>query len=64
VLLLVLPLGLSLVPDLTAEFVWRYELTLFTLLPMSAALAWTRLRALRAGRDDGQPGTTATPSTD
>jgi hypothetical protein len=64
VLLLVLPLGLSLVPDLTAEFVWRYELTLFTLLPMSAALAWTRLRASRAGRDDGQPGTTATPSTD
>ncbi|MDX6358910.1 MAG: hypothetical protein QOH37_1964, partial [Nocardioidaceae bacterium] len=47
-----------------AEFVWRYELTLFTLLPMSAALAWTRLRAPRTERDDPQPGTTATPSTD
>jgi hypothetical protein len=59
VLLLALPLGLSLVPDLTAEFVWRYDLTLFTLLPLSAALGWTRLRSARA-----QPGTTATPSTD
>jgi hypothetical protein len=59
VLLLVLPVGLSLVPDVTAEFVWRYELPTFTMLPMAAALAWTRLRAPRR-----QPGTTATPSTD
>jgi hypothetical protein len=59
VLLVVLPVGLSLVPDLTAEFVWRYELPTTTLLPMAAALAWVRLRAPR-----GQRGTTATPSTD
>jgi hypothetical protein len=59
VLLLTLPVGLSLVPDLTAEFVWRYELPMFTMLPLGAALAWTRLRAPRP-----QPGTTATPSTD
>jgi hypothetical protein len=64
VLLLVLPLGLSLVPDLTAEFVWRYELTLYTLLPLGAAVAWTRLREPRGRREATQPGTTATPSTD
>jgi hypothetical protein len=43
-LLLVLPLGLSLAADASVEFVWRYQLTLFTLLPLSAALGWTRLR--------------------
>jgi hypothetical protein len=59
VLLIVLPVGLSLVPDVTAEFVWRYELPVFAILPMAAAVAWTRLRA-----PEGQPGTTATPSTD
>jgi hypothetical protein len=55
-LTLALGLGLVLVPDLTAEFVWRYQLPLITLVPLAAALAWTRLRP--------QPGTTATPSTD
>jgi hypothetical protein len=59
VLLLLLPLTLILVPDVTAEFVWRYQLPLVTMLPLSAALGWTRLR-----RPGGQPGTTATPSTD
>jgi hypothetical protein len=58
VLLLALPLTLVLVPDVTAEFVWRYQLPLITMLPLSAALGWTRIRAPR------QPGTTATPSTD
>jgi hypothetical protein len=47
VLLIVLPLGLTLVPDLTAEFVWRYELPMFTLLPLAAGLGWTRLRGPR-----------------
>ena len=41
---LALPLMLVLVPDVTAQFVWRYQLPLVTLLPLSAALAWTRLR--------------------
>jgi 4-amino-4-deoxy-L-arabinose transferase-like glycosyltransferase len=59
-LTLALPLTLIAVPDVTAEFVWRYQLPLATLLPLSAALGWTRLRA----RADGQPGTTPTPSTD
>jgi hypothetical protein len=59
-LTLALPLMLIAVPDVTAEFVWRYQLPLVTLIPLSAALGWTRVR----GRVDGQPGTTATPSTD
>jgi hypothetical protein len=52
VLLLVLPLGLSLAAAMSVEFVWRYQLTLFTLLPLSAALGWTRLgtTANRRGR--------------
>ena len=59
VLLIVLPLGLSLVPDLTAEFVWRYELPMVTMLPLAAALGWTRLR----GAPEAQPVTTATTVT-
>jgi hypothetical protein len=38
-------LGLVFVPDATAEFVWRYQLPAVVLLPMTAALGWTRLRA-------------------
>ncbi len=68
VLLVVLPLGLSLVPDFTAEFVWRYELPMFTLLPLGAALGWTRLRGPGTLPDERpaptQPGTTATPRID
>jgi hypothetical protein len=68
-LLLVTGLGLVLATDVTAEFVWRYQLPALLLVPMAAALAWTRLgwgewltdRMWRRGR---QPGTTATPSTD
>ncbi len=63
VLLLVLPLTLILVPDVTAEFVWRYQLPLVAMLPLSAALGWTRLRG-PARQPADQPGTTATPSTD
>lgn len=36
--------GLVLVPDATAEFVWRYQLPALVLLPMAAALGWTRVR--------------------
>ncbi len=37
--------GLLLAPAATAEFVWRYQLPALVLLPMSAALGWTRIRA-------------------
>ena len=43
-LTLALALGLIAVPDVTAEFVWRYQLPLVVFLPASAALAWMRLR--------------------
>ncbi|WP_151082213.1 hypothetical protein [Nocardioides cynanchi] len=59
-LTLALGVGFVLVPDATAEFVWRYQLPALVLLPMSAALAWTRLR----GAPEAQPGTTATPRID
>jgi hypothetical protein len=52
--------GLMLVPALTAEFTWRYQLPAVVFLPLGAALAWTRL----TGRRSAQEGTTATPSTD
>jgi hypothetical protein len=55
-LTLAMPLMLVLVPDVTAQFVWRYQLPLVVLLPLSAALGWTRIRR--------QPGTRATASTD
>ena len=51
-LLLTLGVGLVLVPDLTAEFVWRYTLPMVTLVPPAAALAWTQLRSRRP-RDAG-----------
>jgi hypothetical protein len=48
-LTLALPMMLVLVPDVTAQFVWRYQLPLVVILPLSAALGWTRLwDALRA----------------
>jgi hypothetical protein len=55
-LLVALGMGLVIAPDVTAEFVWRYQLPAIILVPPAAALAWARLRP--------QPGTTATPSTD
>jgi len=51
-----MPLMLILVPDVTAQFVWRYQLPLVVLLPLSAALGWTRIQHHR--------GTRATASTD
>ncbi len=57
-LLLALGVGLVLVPDLTAEFTWRYQLPLVVLAPPAAALAFARTRA-RTG-----PATVATPGAD
>lgn len=39
-----LAVGLILLPDATAQFTWRYQLPAVLLLPVSAALAYTRLR--------------------
>jgi hypothetical protein len=52
-LTLALPLVLVLVPDVTAQFVWRYQLPLVVVLPLSAALGWTRLRG-RSPADGGE----------
>ena len=52
--------GLLLVPDVTTQFVWRYQLPALVLLPAGAALAVTALR----GRRQPAVGTVATPSTD
>ena len=47
-------LGMLLVPVATAEFVWRYQLPALVLLPMAAALGWTRVRAaVRSRREIG-----------
>jgi hypothetical protein len=43
-------LGMLLVPVATAEFVWRYQLPALVLLPMAAALGWTRIRAAVSSR--------------
>jgi hypothetical protein len=55
-MLLATGLGLVLVPDLTAEFVWRYQLPALALVPMAAALGWTsirrRPRSARSARND------------
>jgi hypothetical protein len=59
-LLLGLGVGMVLVPDLTAEFTWRYQLPLVVLAPAAAALAFARTRT----RAQAQAGTVATPSTD
>lgn len=40
--------GLLLVPDLTAEFTWRYQLPALVLLPMGAALGFAALRGVTA----------------
>jgi hypothetical protein len=42
--------ALLLVPDATAEFIWRYQLPALTLLPAGAAVAFTAMRgSLRGG---------------
>ncbi|RLV48182.1 hypothetical protein D9V37_19115 [Nocardioides mangrovicus] len=38
-----LGMGLVVIPDVTAQFTWRYVLPAFVLVPMAAALAWARL---------------------
>lgn len=60
-LMLLAGVSLMMVPDLTAEFVWRYQLPALVLLPAAAALGWTAL--LRRGQA-AEPGTVATASTD
>lgn len=49
--------GLVVAPAMTAEFTWRYQLPALLLVPMGAALGWTRLRpSLRtAGRPPRAP---------
>jgi hypothetical protein len=44
--------GLAWAPDVIAEFTWRYQLPVVVLLPMAAAMAWTRLHS----GPSGQPG--------
>ena len=63
--------GLMLVPAVTTQFVWRYQLPALVLLPAAAALTWSALRAQRATGRPGAPagqaaaeGTVATPRTD
>lgn len=52
-------LGLVLVPAVTTQFTWRYQLPTLVLFPGAAALAVSGLR-----RRQPQSGTLATPSTD
>jgi hypothetical protein len=56
-LLLATALGLLVTPDVTAQFVWRYQLPFVVLIPLAAVVAVSRLI-------QDQPGTSATPSTD
>jgi hypothetical protein len=58
-LLTVSGVGLLFVPDLTAEFVWRYQLPGLVLLPAAAVLGYTALRGERTPQC-----TEATASTD
>ncbi|WP_299036870.1 hypothetical protein [uncultured Pseudokineococcus sp.] len=56
VLLLVLcGFGLSVLPDLTTQFVWRYQLPAVVLLPVAAVLAGSALRRSRAAPSE-RPG--------
>ncbi|HET6940519.1 MAG TPA: hypothetical protein VFI19_18020 [Nocardioides sp.] len=59
-LLLMVGGGLMVAPDVTAEFVWRYQMPAILLVPMAAAVGWSRIRAARSA----DQGTAATPSTD
>jgi hypothetical protein len=52
--------GLLLMPDVTQEFVWRYQLPGIALIPVSAALAYTALR----GGPQEVVGEVATANTD
>jgi hypothetical protein len=63
-LLLMVGGGLMVAPDVTAEFVWRYQLPAIVLLPMAAALGWTRLRTSRQrpAADAGEAASTLRPA--
>jgi hypothetical protein len=67
-LLLMAGAGLAVAPDVTAEFVWRYQLPAVLLIPMAAALGWTRLRSRRQDvsaepvESTGDPRRTDTPA--
>ena len=50
-----LGVGLTLVPVVTAEFVWRYVLPAVMLLPMAAATAWARIRERPSRRESEAP---------
>jgi 4-amino-4-deoxy-L-arabinose transferase-like glycosyltransferase len=56
VLLLLVGGGLMVAPDVLAEFVWRYQLPAILLVPMAAALGWTRLRRPRHEEQQPEPG--------
>jgi hypothetical protein len=53
-LLLMVGGGLMIAPDVTAEFVWRYQLPAILLVPMAAAVGWSRIRASRPTDQEGQ----------
>jgi hypothetical protein len=62
-----LGMGLAWAPDVTAEFTWRYQLPSIVLVPVGAALAWTRLQDHRDEPripERALDQTRATPSTD
>jgi len=63
-LLLVVGGGLMVAPDVTAEFVWRYQLPAILLVPMAAALGWARLRAPRQEPSAAPVETTGSPRLD
>jgi hypothetical protein len=62
-LLLMVGTGLMVAPDVTAEFVWRYQLPAVLLVPMAAAVGWSRLQARRPEQSAGdrQPWNAVTP---
>ncbi len=51
-------LGFLVIPAVTAEFIWRYQLPALALFPAAAAIGWTALRRSQAS------GTETTASTD
>ena len=60
-LLMLAGVGLLLVPPVTSNFNWRYQLPALSLLPAAAALAWTSLR-VRSGSRNRRSQRPVTPS--
>jgi len=48
-------IGLLVVPDLTAQFTWRYQVPALALLPAAAALGWTALRGVSPAPPEPMP---------